>query len=188
VNVEAVVAADSIDAAFDRFLAVDDRSWKKRDGSVLRHDSQQRAALLGAMRLAAREGRAAFHFLRVNGEEIAAQLCVLIDGQLQLVKTSYDEEWANFGVGKLLLAETIRKWCPANGVHALNLVTGLQWHLQWQPRCIQTHGLWLLAPGVRGRVAGVQDVPARVNAKRLLQRVGLEDQARNLLRRGKTHA
>lgn len=187
VRVEAVVAADRIDAAFDRFLAVDDRSWKRRDGSILRHDVRQREALLGAMRLAAREGRAVCHFLRANDADIAAQLCVLIDGQLQLVKTSYDEGWANFGAGKLLLAETIRKWCPANGIHALNLVTGLQWHLQWQPRCIQTHGLWLLAPGMRGRVAGIRDVPARVNAKRLLARVGLEDQARRLLRRRKAN-
>ena len=125
VEVVAITAGVEMEAGFRRFLNVDDRSWKRKDGSVLRADVAQREALRTSMRHSARDERAVAHFLRVDGADVAAQLSVLIDGQLNLVKTSYDEEWANFGVGKLLLAETIRDWCEPRDIKAVNMVTGL---------------------------------------------------------------
>jgi len=118
VELEATTHADEIGEAFNRFLAVDDRSWKKTDGSTLRNDLPQRRAILASLLHLARQDRTVIHFLRVEGVDIAAQLYIMVDGQLQLLKTSFDDAWANYGAGKLLLAETIRLWCAgACGEH-----------------------------------------------------------------------
>ncbi|NKB87303.1 MAG: GNAT family N-acetyltransferase [Acidobacteria bacterium] len=182
VEMDAVTAGVEMESAFNRYLQVDDRSWKRNDGSVLRSDVAQREALRTSMRHCARNGRSVAHFLRVDGQDVAAQLCVVIDNELHLVKTSYDEDWANFGVGKLLLAETIRVWCAENDVPAVNMVTGLPWHLQWEPRQITTHALWLFSPGLRGLAARCLDMPRREQAKALVRRTGMEPLARRLLR------
>ncbi len=63
------------------------------------------------------------------------------------------------------------------------MVTGLPWHLQWKPHCIQTHRLWLFARGIRGGVGRLLDVPPRENAKQLLRATGLEGPARELFQR-----
>jgi hypothetical protein len=132
----------------------------------------------------AREGRTVVQFLRADGQDIAAQLCAVIDRQLLVIKCSYDADWSSFGAGKLLLTESMRTWCADNHIAGLNLVTGLDWHLQWMPRRIQTHSLWLFARGARGALARLQDVPLQQNAKAVVRDLGLEEPARILLRRG----
>jgi len=183
VEVEAVTAEQDIACSFARFLEVDDRSWKREDGTALRNAPTERESLRHAIHHMALEGRAVFHFLRADGVDIAAQLCAVVDRQLLVVKTSYDADWARFGAGKLLLAETMRTWCPGRAIDAINLVTGLSWHLQWGPRQLQTHELWLFARGVRGHMAHAHDVPLRTNAKVLVHDLGLEPTARRILSR-----
>ena len=107
----------------------------------------------------AREGRAAIQILRADGNDIAVQMCAVIDRQLQVVKTSFDADYSKFGAGKLLLDESMREWCPHHDIDGVNMVTGLQWHLQWKPRCITTYGVWLFRPGLRGLIARLRDVP-----------------------------
>jgi len=183
VDLETVTAIEHLDDAFERFLQVDDRSWKQQDGSTLRNDPRQRESLRSSLDHMAREGRAVVQFLRADGNDIAAQLCAVIDRQLLVIKCSYDADWSSFGAGKLLLTESMRTWCPDNDIVGLNLVTGLDWHLQWLPRRIQTNSLWMFAPGPRGMFARLRDVPPQQNAKAIVRDLGLEESARKLLHR-----
>ncbi len=182
-ELETVVAASEMEGAFERFLGVDDRSWKKVGGNSLRGDARERESLRSSMAHMSREDRAVVQFLRADGADIAAQLCAVVDSQLLVIKTSYDDRWSSFGPGKLLLDESMRTWCPRNSIQGLNLVTGLRWHQQWAPRRIQTQSLWLFALHMRGKFARVRDVPLRETVKAVLRETRLERPARRLLRR-----
>lgn len=183
VDVQAITELERIEDGFRRFLDVDARSWKAESGSLLRDDERQRESLRASLHHMARHERAVIHVLRADGVDIAVQLGCVIDGQLQIIKTSYDVDWSQFGPGKLLLAETMRTWCEGNGVTAVNMVTGLDWHQMWLPRNIVTHRLWLFAPGLRGRLAQLRAVPPRLQAKATLRRWHLEEPVRRLLRK-----
>lgn len=182
VDLESVTAVDQLDDAFERFLQVDDRSWKREGGNTLRNDARQRESLRSALDHLAPQGRGVIQFVRIDGSEIAAQLGAVIDHQLQVIKCSYDADWSSFGAGKLLLTESMRTWCPAHDIDGVNLVSGMDWHLQWMPRRIQTNSLWLFAPGLRGKVALLRDVPAVQNAKAIVRDLGIEEPVRKLLR------
>jgi len=182
VDLESVTAIEQLDDAFERFLQVDDRSWKQQHGNTLRNDPRQRESLRSSLDHMAREGRAVIQILRADGNDIAAQLCALVDRQLLVIKCSYDADWSSFGAGKLLLTESMRTWCSDHDVDGLNLVTGLDWHLQWVPRRIQTNSLWVFAPGLRGKFARLRDLPPAQNARALVRELGLEDPARRLQR------
>ncbi len=172
-----------IEQGLQRYLAVDARSWKRDHGAILRDEQHQFECLQAAFLHMGRQGRTVVHILRADGQDIAAQLCCVIDRQLQVVKTSYDADWSNFGAGKLLLSESMRTWCDANDIVGLNLVTGLDWHLQWEPQRVRTHDLWLFRPGVRGVAARLRHVPPRKNVRRLLQFTGTEELVRRALRK-----
>ena len=183
VDLITITDLDGIQDGLRRYLEVDARSWKREDGALLSEEEHQRECLSAAFLHMGRQGRTVIQILRADGEDIAVQLCCVVDRQLQVVKTSYDADWANFGAGKLLLSESMRTWCDANDIDGLNLVTGLDWHLQWQPRQLVTHDLWLFRPGVRGLTARLKQVPPRKNVKRLLQMTGTENLARRVLRK-----
>lgn len=183
VDLETLTTMEQLDGGFERFLQVDDRSWKQARGSTLRDDARQRESLRSALHHMALDGRAVIQFLRADGNDIAAQLCALIDHQLLVAKCSYDADWSCFGAGKLLLTECMRTWCPDHDIDGVNLVTGLDWHLRWMPRRIQTNSLWVFAPGLRGRFAQLHDVPVLQNAKAIVRGLGIEEPVRKLLRR-----
>jgi len=184
IDLETITEPERLDHGFERYLQVEDRSWKQQHGRALRERPRECESLRWSLNHLARDRRTVFQFLRAGDTDIAAQLCAVIDRQLLVLKTSFDTDWANYGAGKLLLAESMRTWCPDRDIDAVNLVSGLDWHLQWAPRLLDSHTLWMFASGVRGQLARLRDVPPQENAKILLHDLGLERPARWLQRLG----
>ncbi len=72
--------------------------------------------------------------LRVDGVDIAAQLCVRSGPWLQVVKIAYDESFSKLAPGSLLLDLLLRQACEQQDLHYVSLVTGTAWHEPWGPR------------------------------------------------------
>jgi CelD/BcsL family acetyltransferase involved in cellulose biosynthesis len=90
--------------------------------------------------------------LRLDGADIAAQLCVRSGPWLQVVKIAYDESFSRLAPGSLLLELLLRQACEQGDVRHVSLVTGATWHEPWGPRKMPVYDATLI-PGRLARLA-----------------------------------
>jgi hypothetical protein len=106
----------------------------------------------------------------LNGACIAAQFCVTIGGAWYLLKIGYDEQYAKYSPGSLLLEDVLIRLCADREVNVANLASDASWHLNWNPRSLEMANYYIGAPGPAGSLA-VSLVSLRMRVGRDLQRL-----------------
>jgi hypothetical protein len=72
--------------------------------------------------------------MRFQDRVIASQFCLCDSGTLYVLKQGYDESFAAFGPGNLLL-EQLMRWCFENqGLRKINQVGSPRWFRDWKPQ------------------------------------------------------
>lgn len=94
-----------VSAAVDEFLAIEAAGWKGRAGTALLCRAEDAAFVRQAMADLADLGGAAVHWLRADGRPIAVQLVLRSGPAAYTWKTAYDEAYADFSPGMLLLED-----------------------------------------------------------------------------------
>lgn len=142
-----------LDAAFDDFLRLEVSGWKGAAGKV--SAIALHPPLLGfygdlKKRFAAADA-CLISLLKLDGQAIAAQFCVLAGGTLNVLKIAYDETWRAEAPGSQLLYRLIEHCCNEPGIRRLSLVTGPSWAVgRWNPQCLDVWTLQVFKPGLRG--------------------------------------
>lgn len=97
--------ADSVRLAFERFLLLEASGWKGRRGTALATDRLQSAFAREAVNGLAARGLCRIHELTLNGTPIASTVVFLEENEAYTWKTAYDENYARFSPGTLLMIE-----------------------------------------------------------------------------------
>lgn len=133
--VEYVTASSGEDlaAAFTAFLEVEASGWKGSDGAgtAIKLDERLLEFYRGIMRAFEPNGGCEINLLKLDGQAIAAQFCLVVDDTVYALKIGYDEAYARFSPGKVLLDEMLRRALAA-GRH-VNLTSNAPWHADWRP-------------------------------------------------------
>ena len=95
---------------------VEASGWKGRAGTAIVSDETTHRFYGEISRWAAERGSLRLAFLRVDGRAIAFELMLEENGVLYDVKTGYDEAYARYSPGHLLVREILR-WAAERGVH-----------------------------------------------------------------------
>lgn len=99
---------------------------------------------------AARHGTLRIFQLEVGDQLVATRLGFVLDDQLHLYFSGYDEAWGKYSVMTTLLAETI-KWAIESGLELVNLSPGTDVSkLRWSPDAIEFQQAVQVSPTVRG--------------------------------------
>lgn len=151
-----VTDPDQLDGALDRFLELHRRRAEATLGRPHddRFDTPRRQAFL---RTAARRLFTAKQLwpclLRVDGQTVAAQLCLVHKGRLYLHYSGFDPAWARYGVMTILSRRCI-EWGIGQGCRELDLLLGLdQDKLRWGAEPRPVTNLTLASPRLRSRLA-----------------------------------
>ncbi len=161
---------DGLWRGLDRLSELEARSWKGRIGSTIGGNPAMRAFLRDALEGFAARGEAVIHILRAAERDVAAQLSLVLDGVLHVLKIGYDEDRARLSPGNLLLERCIRCWCPERGIREINLVTDQDWHAKWRPERRDTFELRVYPRDAAGAWTRWAGVPLRRRVKRRLER------------------
>jgi CelD/BcsL family acetyltransferase involved in cellulose biosynthesis len=135
VQVRSAREENDVTRFFEDFLAVEGSGWKgiagQRSSVALR--PQVRAfyeALLG-------QGSADFEadiaILYVSSRPVAVQLLLRAGRCQHVYKIGYDERFARYSPGQLLLGAVLERACESQLIDRVSLVTGLPWHQYWGP-------------------------------------------------------
>ena len=89
-------------------FAIENKSWKGREGTSLALDSKRSAFFTLYATEAAKRGMLRVFFLRIGEQLAAMQIAVEFGGALWLFKVGYDESFKRCAPGQLLMLEAVR--------------------------------------------------------------------------------
>lgn len=130
-----------VDGYLDELLRVEAAGWKSRTQTAIAYRPVLAAFLRGYARRTAELGTLRLFFLSLAGENIAAQLLVEVDRRLWQFKIGYDERWAKYSPGRLLMFD-ILKWASTQGLEKVEyLGLGGGWQTRWPAEITPQHTL-----------------------------------------------
>jgi CelD/BcsL family acetyltransferase involved in cellulose biosynthesis len=97
-----------LDADLRSFFAVEGSGWKSREGTAILSSPRTRAFYTDMAERFARQGWLRIHLLELDGTVIAADLGCTFAGGSFLMKTGFDERFAELSPGFVLQGETLR--------------------------------------------------------------------------------
>ena len=112
-------------------LAMEAAGWKGAEGSAIVQRDNEAGFYRAVAAAAAADGRLRLFALAVDGRPIAFRLSLLDEGTLFLLKTAYDESFARFGPGNLLLRLVLRQCFEDPAIRAVDLVGHPEWKRAW---------------------------------------------------------
>jgi hypothetical protein len=113
----------SADENTDRFLDVEDKGWKGRNRSSMKHYPSSAAAFRTAAEGLAAQGLMGFSFLESDGQTIAAHYAMRNADTLYILKMGYDEEFESCSPGNLLMLKVIQAACDSGAFREINFVS-----------------------------------------------------------------
>ncbi|TDH34857.1 GNAT family N-acetyltransferase [Pseudohoeflea suaedae] len=110
-TLEYVVARqpDEIRYHLEEFLTLEDSGWKGKARSAMISDRYRAAFAREAINGLATNDAVRIHSLVLNGEAIASMIVFITSGEAYTWKTAYNEEYARFSPGKLLM-DRLTEW------------------------------------------------------------------------------
>jgi hypothetical protein len=96
-----------VSVATDRYGLLESGGWKGGEGTALHPDNVQGEFYRTWMVEMAESSRAYVFELYVGDMLLASRLCVVGEGLLVIVKTTFNEEFKRYAVGRLLLHDTL---------------------------------------------------------------------------------
>ena len=130
-----VDAFPELEAAYQAFLVTEAAGWKSVRGgkrAIALHDDQT-AFYRDLLARHAGEGRSHIHLLYLDGTPIASDLCIQTADSCYSLKHGYDEAYADMAPGNLLREYTVNYYGERDDVRFIDLLSGMKWHLSWQP-------------------------------------------------------
>lgn len=131
---------------------VESAGWKGGLGSALATDPMVGGFYAQFAQAACQFGTLRIGVLRIGARAAAMQLAVEQDGCFWLLKMGFDESFARFSPGNLLMVESLRS-ARQRGCNRYELMGKSEaWNQIWTRRLHEAITLTLCAPGVRGWV------------------------------------
>ncbi|PWV98048.1 acetyltransferase (GNAT) family protein [Hoeflea marina] len=98
-----------IRAQLEEFLTLEDSGWKGRRRTAMVSDRYRAAFAREAINSLAETDSVRIHSIALNGETIASMVVLITAGDAYTWKTAYDETYARFSPGKLLM-DRLTEW------------------------------------------------------------------------------
>lgn len=145
--------AEELPALMAELLRIEAAGWKSMTRSAIVYRPSLAAFLREYAQRTAEQGTLRMFFLAVGGRNIAAQLLVEGRARLWQFKIGYDEEWAKYSPGKLLMLDILR-WASEHGLEKVEyLGLGGAWQTRWPSEATEQHTVRFYPHSLGGAVA-----------------------------------
>ncbi len=120
-----------------RFLETENHCWKgARETSIKNYPSSARMFEVAAGNLTG-QGMMVFNFLEAGDKTVAAQYAMRGNRTMYILKMAYDEDYAAYSPGNILMLKVIEEACRSGAFDEVNLISGPpileKWNVQKRP-------------------------------------------------------
>lgn len=120
------------DSAFREFLRIEDSGWKSSEGTSIMREGEHAVNFYAQLyHLFGESGDSAILLLRAGGRNIAAGFALRTGNCWSLFKIAYDERFAEFGPGNILLYLFIEQMVTDPEIDEVCLTTCPPWSTRW---------------------------------------------------------
>ncbi|HSE08345.1 MAG TPA: GNAT family N-acetyltransferase [Nocardioidaceae bacterium] len=143
---------DADPEALEAFFELERRSWKGTTGTAIACNEATRYFYTAAATVAAQSGYLSLYFLDFDGVPVAGHLGLRYKGRYYMPKVAYDEDYAKYSPGHLLLRGIIED-CAKDGPAVVDFL-GLMapWKADWTDLVLPHSSCFVYGKGVRGRL------------------------------------
>ena len=150
-KLEFVDTTADIAGAFERFVDLEIKGWKKDQRRAMRNNPFiyrfYRDTVLGF----AASGNAVICNLVCNGETLSSLIGIVDRGTLYGLKIAYNETYQDVSPGFLLLDLVFDRYCPGRNITAYNQMSSCPWfNERFHPSVLNTYSLFMFPPGLSG--------------------------------------
>ncbi|WP_416308733.1 GNAT family N-acetyltransferase [Neptunicella sp. SCSIO 80796] len=107
VNYVAITKPEDIKRSVDRYGILESAGWKGKNGTALHPSNLQGQFYRELLNLSAEAGSALVFETYLNDELSASRLCIFCDNKFVILKTTFDEDFKKYSLGKLNLYKLI---------------------------------------------------------------------------------
>lgn len=114
-----------------RYAEIESQSWKAKEGTALSPDNAQGRFYNDMMTTLAQRGAACVWYFMVSGQVAAVDLCVIKNGNLIILKTTFDEQYSRYSPALLLKLDMLKFYTehPEVGVRNIEFYgKAMDWH------------------------------------------------------------
>ncbi len=147
-----LVRFDRVDPdALDAFYTLERSGWKGHGGTAIACAPETKRFWDEVAESSARFGYFALYVLRFSGVPVAGHFGLFHGGRYYIPKVAYDERFAPFGPGHLMIEAALRD-CVARGITLFDFVgASMSWKLEWTSRVRRHANCYIFRRGAYGR-------------------------------------
>lgn len=150
-STEVLTQSDGVLAGVIKYGEIESNSWKAEQGTAISATNSQGKFYQAMMTTLAQRNAACVWYFLVSGQVAAVDLCVINNGSLIILKTTFDESFSRYSPALLLKMQMIKYYSeqPELGVKNIEFYgKAMDWHkrlnselrpivhLSWQPNSI----------------------------------------------------
>lgn len=163
-----ITSDDVIEDIIDRIIKVEAKTWKYSEGSALTSTENSQNFYRGLIEYADRSGSFFLTLMEKDDHPIAYNLNWIVRDTVFGLKQSYDEEFRNFGPGKVLLAYTIQKSIE-KGLRYLEMGKTDDFKQEWSGKNYNHSRIHIYHKGLKSQVLYHYNFNLKRIGKRLLK-------------------
>lgn len=133
-DVSFVTSVGEARTAFETFMTVEASGWKGASGAasaIALHPETAAFYSRLTRALVDDDARCEINAVHAEGRCLASQFCVRAGSTYTILKIGYDETYARYGPGQVLLERTLQTCCDDPAITRLDLVTDADWCKDW---------------------------------------------------------
>lgn len=128
---DVVTAPDQVSVGVAHFAEIESKSWKAQEGTAVSADNPQGQFYRDMMVDFARQKNACVWYFKVSSQIAAVDLCIKQGANLIILKTTFDEQYAQYSPALLLKLDMIKYYSehPECGIRNIEFYgKAMDWH------------------------------------------------------------
>jgi CelD/BcsL family acetyltransferase involved in cellulose biosynthesis len=137
--------------ALNEFYRLESSGWKGRKGTAISNSPSAQAFYSRIASAAEHFGYLALYTLRFDQDPVAAHLGLFYNGRYHIPKVAYDERYATFSPGHLIIEAALSD-CIPRGIREFDFFgSAMAWKLEWTSKTRLHNNCYIFRNNARGR-------------------------------------
>lgn len=147
-----ISSAQHIKAAVDRYGMIESKGWKGKLGTALHPSNRQGQFYRDFLYQLAQQNNAVVYEYYIQDRLVASRLCCIKQDMLIILKTTFDEEFKSFALGRLLLKQILHTLFDNNSIKVVDFYTNASAEqLEWATNTRSIYNGTVYAKNIAGK-------------------------------------
>ncbi len=128
---------------YKEFLDVEASGWKGRSETAIKHNPEAGVYFSQLLDHFSSLNSCRIYVLKLDGQTIAAQFCLIVNKTCYYMKIGYDERYSRMSPGIILIEKALTQLSTENIINQYNFMTHHDYYKQWRPKSANKYEVYI---------------------------------------------